>query len=217
MASQQSWLCQWNVNPRCAQATSAPSLCLAKAVLLMRGIWHRTSSILFAPDHYAGTTCSAFFLHLHESSIVRLTTGVDSQLALTSYIMSSSFACRGLWRGTSPTILRLTVGVSTQFFALELIKDAFARRRRVGKKGQSLSPWEAFFAGGYIDLFGLCLPAFASVFLLLRRLKYTLVTPEIQFVQSLMMQEASPAQLQPPSPAQLPWSRPAWSTQAPAA
>ena len=147
-----------------------------------------------------------------------MTTGVSAQLAAIEFTMSSSSVCRGLWRGTSPTILRLTVGVSTQFFALELIKDAFARHRHIGKEDQSLSPWEAFFAGGCINSFSHCLPLpLCSFSLLLRRLKLTSVTPVIQITQNLEMQEASPAQLQPPSPAQLPWSRPAWSTQAPEA
>ena len=117
------------------------------------------------PDHRAGTTCSVLFLHPFLIKHPAPDHRTGSQLALMLFSMSSLFACRGLWRGTSPTILRLTVGVSTQFFALELIKDAFARHRHIGKENQSLSPWEAFFAGGCISSFGLCLPAFASVFL----------------------------------------------------
>ena len=94
-------------------------------------------------------------------------------MALILFPMSSPSACRGLWRATSPTKLRLT----------ELIKDAFARHRHIGKEDQSLSPWEAFFAGGSISCLasvGLPLPS-CSLSLPLRRLKTTSVTQVFHF------------------------------------
>ncbi|KAK9811684.1 hypothetical protein WJX72_008322 [[Myrmecia] bisecta] len=53
---------------------------------------------------------------------------------------------RGFWRGTSPTVLRLSLGLGLHFFALEHIKDLIIGRHADGDR--RLSPWEAFVAGG---------------------------------------------------------------------
>ena len=57
---------------------------------------------------------------------------------------------RGLWRGTSPTVARLAIGVGVHFLALEYIKDAiynFSPQGAEHKHGQ-LSPIQAFLSGG---------------------------------------------------------------------
>jgi len=58
--------------------------------------------------------------------------------------------CRGLWRGTSPTVARLALGVGVHFLALEFIKDAiysFGPKGTEQKHGQ-LSAGQAFMSGG---------------------------------------------------------------------
>ena len=58
--------------------------------------------------------------------------------------------CRGLWRGTSPTVARLALGVGVHFLALEFIKDAIYHISAKGKghKHGELSPFQAFMSGG---------------------------------------------------------------------
>ena len=40
---------------------------------------------------------------------------------------------RELWRGTGPTILRLSIGVGIQFFVLDSLKDMFYSRHALSK------------------------------------------------------------------------------------
>ena len=54
------------------------------------------------------------------------------------------FACRGLWRGTTPTVLRLGMGAGLHFCFLDSIKAALERRHPDGK----LTSTDAFVAGG---------------------------------------------------------------------
>ncbi|CAL8469258.1 g8799 [Coccomyxa elongata] len=57
---------------------------------------------------------------------------------------------RALWRGTGPTIARLSVGLGIQMYVLESLKDAFYQRHLHlnDKQGQKLTKAEAFLAGG---------------------------------------------------------------------
>lgn len=57
---------------------------------------------------------------------------------------------RGLWRGTSPTVARLAVGVGVHFLALEFIKDAVYNfsSQGAGQKHGQLTPVQAFMSGG---------------------------------------------------------------------
>ena len=57
---------------------------------------------------------------------------------------------RGLWRGTSPTVARLAVGVGVHFLALEYIKDAVYRfsPEGAGHRHGQLSALQAFLSGG---------------------------------------------------------------------
>ncbi|KAK9825889.1 hypothetical protein WJX81_001859 [Elliptochloris bilobata] len=66
---------------------------------------------------------------------------------------------RDLWRGTGPTVFRLSIGVGIQFFILDSLKDVFYSRRahdgdggaagaQQGNAKPQLTPWEAFVAGG---------------------------------------------------------------------
>ena len=52
--------------------------------------------------------------------------------------------CRGLWRGTAPTVLRLGMGAGLHFCFLDSIKAGLERRRPDGK----LTSMDAFIAGG---------------------------------------------------------------------
>ena len=56
----------------------------------------------------------------------------------------SMVACRGLWRGTTPTVLRLGMGAGLHFCFLDSIKAALERRQPDGK----LTSMDAFVAGG---------------------------------------------------------------------
>ena len=58
--------------------------------------------------------------------------------------------CRGLWRGTSPTVARLALGVGVHFLALEFIKDAIHNYspQGAGQKHGQLSAVQAFLSGG---------------------------------------------------------------------
>lgn len=57
---------------------------------------------------------------------------------------------RGLWRGTSPTVARLALGVGVHFLALEYIKDAVYKfsPQGAGHKHGQLSAIQAFMSGG---------------------------------------------------------------------
>lgn len=57
---------------------------------------------------------------------------------------------RGLWRGTSPTVARLAIGVGVHFLALEFIKDAVYNLspQGTGDKHGRLTPIQAFMSGG---------------------------------------------------------------------
>ncbi|DBA86103.1 TPA: hypothetical protein ACH3X1_005622 [Trebouxia sp. C0004] len=57
---------------------------------------------------------------------------------------------RGLWRGTSPTVARLAIGVGVHFLALEFIKDAIYNfgSKNAGHSHGHLSAAQAFCSGG---------------------------------------------------------------------
>ncbi|KAK9908427.1 hypothetical protein WJX75_007684 [Coccomyxa subellipsoidea] len=55
---------------------------------------------------------------------------------------------RALWRGTGPTIARLSVGLGLQMCVLESLKDVFHQRHAKQGQADKLTKPEAFFTGG---------------------------------------------------------------------
>ncbi len=64
--------------------------------------------------------------------------------------LTQALVHRGLWRGTSPTVARLAIGVGVHFLALEFIKDAIYNfgSKGTGHSHGQLSAAQAFFSGG---------------------------------------------------------------------
>eukprot|EP00884_Botryococcus_braunii_P020980 jgi/Botrbrau1/7566/Bobra.0159s0016.1 len=65
--------------------------------------------------------------------------------------ITSTSGIRGLWRGTGPTIVRISFGVGVQFFMLESLRDFMLTRSAKSDRGeagsQQLTAAEAFITG----------------------------------------------------------------------
>ncbi|KAL3157456.1 hypothetical protein ABBQ32_011922 [Trebouxia sp. C0010 RCD-2024] len=76
--------------------------------------------------------------------------GISRSTAGAFRVLVKEHGVRGLWRGTSPTVARLAVGVGVHFLALEFIKDAVYNfsSQGAGQKHGQLTPVQAFMSGG---------------------------------------------------------------------
>ncbi|DBB10115.1 TPA: hypothetical protein ACH3X3_001699 [Trebouxia sp. C0006] len=76
--------------------------------------------------------------------------GISRSTAGAFRVLVKEQGVRGLWRGTSPTVARLAIGVGVHFLALEFIKDAIYNfgSKSTGHSHGQLSAAQAFFSGG---------------------------------------------------------------------
>lgn len=76
--------------------------------------------------------------------------GISRSTAGAFRVLVKEQGVRGLWRGTSPTVARLALGVGVHFLALEFIKDAIHNYspQGAGQKHGQLSAVQAFLSGG---------------------------------------------------------------------
>lgn len=76
--------------------------------------------------------------------------GISRSTAGVFRVLVKEQGVRGLWRGTSPTVARLAIGVGVHFLALEFIKDAIYNfsSKGAGHSHGQLSAAQAFCSGG---------------------------------------------------------------------
>ncbi|EIE21162.1 mitochondrial carrier, partial [Coccomyxa subellipsoidea C-169] len=67
----------------------------------------------------------------------------------TFHSIVSNEGVRALWRGTSPTIARLSIGLGLQMCVMESLKDVFLRKHSKQNQADKLTKPEAFFTGGF--------------------------------------------------------------------
>lgn len=144
--------------------------------------------------------------------------------AATLQLVVKESGVRGLWRGTGPTVWRLSVGVGINMLVLEKLKSV-ALQHMATAPGASLSSWQAAMVGG--EAVGRpaggqgerCIgagaprPAPAAAAVLVGRLAQAAAkTPPPP-----ARLQACPGRCQPPSCHRSRWSRRAWNTPAPGA